>query len=174
MKIKVKLFNNAQLPKIINKGDWIDLRSNDLYVEIKSPQAGIQYTTQDGNKRRDVDFQFGLINLGVAMKLPKGFEALIAPRSSSFLEFGIIQWNSIGVIDSSYCGDNDQWKFGYIAIKDGIIEKDERICQFRIQPSQKATPWQKIKWLFVRKIKFVPVNSLNNKSRGGFGTTGTK
>lgn len=174
MKIKVKLFGESELPKFIYKGDWIDLRSNCEDFEVHAPQAGVQYTLPDGNKRRDVNFHTGIIELGIAMKLPKGFEAIIVPRSSTFNSFGIMCRNSFGVIDNTYCGNRDQWKFSFIAMRDGIIHKGERICQFRIQLSQRATPWQKIKWLFVKRIKFVEVSNLESKSRGGFGSTGTK
>ena len=74
----------------------------------------------------------------------------------------------------SYNGDNDEWKFPAIAIRETTIEKGTRICQFRIQLSQKATFWQKLKWLFSSRVKLVEVDSLNNKSRGGFGSTGVK
>ena len=174
MKIKVKLFGIAKLPEIIDKGDWIDLRSNDDDFEVHAPQAGVQYVDKNGDKRRDVDFHTGLINLGVAMQLPKGFEAMLVARSSTFNKFGIMQKNAPGVIDYSYRGDKDEWKFSYIAFRKNLIQKGDKICQFRIQLSQKATPWQKIKWLFVKRIEFVQVPSLDDESRGGFGTTGTK
>ena len=173
MKIKVKLFGESKLPQIIDKGDWIDLRSNSEDFEVCAPQACTQYT-KNGYKRRDVNFHTGMIELGVAMKLPKGFEAIVVPRSSTFNSFGIMCRNSFGVIDNTYCGDRDQWKFPFIAMRDGVIQKGERICQFRIQLSQKATPWQKIKWLFVKRIEFVQVANLDDESRGGFGSTGTK
>lgn len=173
MKIKVKLFGESKLPQIIDKGDWIDLRSNSEDFEVCAPQAGTQYTKNE-YKRRDVNFHTGMIELGVAMKLPKGFEAIVVPRSSTFNSFGIMCRNSFGVIDNTYCGDRDQWKFPFIAMRDGVIQKGERICQFRIQLSQKATPWQKIKWLFVKRIEFVQVANLDDESRGGFGSTGTK
>lgn len=174
MKIKVKLFGEAKLPEMIHKGDWIDLRSNCEDFEVHSPQAGVQYTLPNGNKMRDVTFEEGWIPLGIAMALPKGFEAIVASRGSTYDKFGIKQKNAPGIIDWTFRGNRDQWKFGYVAYKYAKIQKGERICQFRIQPSQKATPWQKIKWLFVKKIEFVEVSNLENKSRGGFGSTGTK
>ena len=174
MKIKVKLFGESKLPQIIDKGDWIDLRSNSEDFEVHAPQAGVQYTLPDGTKKRDVNFHTGMIELGIAMKLPKGFEAIIVPRSSTFNSFGIMCRNSFGVIDNTYCGNRDQWKFPFIAMRDGVIQKGDRICQFRIQLSQKATPWQKIKWLFVKRIEFVQVANLDDNSRGGFGSTGAK
>lgn len=174
MKIKVKLFGESKLPEIIYKGDWIDLRSNSEDFEVHAPQAGVQYTLPNGNKMRDVKFESGWIPLGIAIALPKGFEAIVAPRGSTYDKFGLKQKNTPGVIDWTFRGNNDQWKFGYVAYKHGIIRKGERICQFRIQLSQKATPWQKIKWLFVKHIEFVQVANLDDESRGGFGTTGTK
>jgi dUTP pyrophosphatase len=108
------------------------------------------------------------------MKLPKGIEAHILPRSSTFLNYSITSWNSEGIIDSTYCGPDDQWKFPAIAWNDIIIPKGERICQFRLQLSQKATIWQKIKWLFTNKIKFEFVDNYEGENRGGFGSTGVK
>ena len=104
--------------------------------------------------------------------MPDGFEAIVAPRSSTYAHYGIIQSNSIGVIDNSYCGNTDEWKFPAIAFKKTTIPQDDRICQFRIQLKQNATFWQKIKWLFNNKIKFDVVDDLSNTSRGGFGSTG--
>ena len=82
--------------------------------------------------------------------------------------------NSEGVIDNSYCGDEDEWRFPAIAFRDTTINKGERICQFRIQLSQKATIWQKLRWLFSNKIELVSVDKLESINRGGFGTTGVK
>ncbi len=141
MDIKIKYFNN-QIKKLnkIEKGDWIDLRSA-INCELK---AG----------------DFKLIPLGVAMELPKGYEAHVVPRSSTFKNFGIIQTNHKGVIDESYKGDNDQWFFPAYALRDTKININDRICQFRIQ---KKMP----------KINFIEVEKLNNNDRGGHGTTGT-
>ena len=106
------------------------------------------------------------------MQLPKGYEAYIVPRSSTFKKWGVIQANHIGIIDSTYCGDTDEWKMSVIAMQKTSIPKGKKIAQFRIQLSQKATIWQRIKWLFSTKIKFQKVDSLNNPSREGFGSTG--
>lgn len=120
--------------------DWIDLRAAE---EVKmSPN------------------QFKLIPLGVSMKLPEGYEAHIVPRSSTFKTWGIIQTNHMGVIDESYCGDNDQWMMPVLATRAVIIHKNDRICQFRIIKKQP-------------KILFQEVDSLGEESRGGFGSTGT-
>jgi len=142
MKIKVKYFDDSinRIEKI-EKGDWIDLRSA-IDVELK---AG----------------EFKLIPLGIAIELPKGYEAHIVPRSSTFKNFGIIQTNHMGVIDESYCGDNDQWFFPAYALRDTKINKNDRICQFRII---KKMP----------NIEIEEVSSLGNIDRGGHGSTGIK
>lgn len=140
--IKIKYFDN-EITKIekINKGDWIDLRSAE-YVEMK---AG----------------EYRLIPLGIGMILPEGYEAHVVPRSSTFKNFGIIQTNHCGVIDESYCGDNDQWCFPAYALRDTIIHKNDRICQFRIVTKQPT-------------VEFKIVDHLKETNRGGFGSTGTK
>lgn len=157
LKIKVKLHSIGEReqspPTIIKKGDWVDLRAfGDVYLE-------------EGN--------FGILSLGVSMKLPEGFEAVIVPRSSTFKKYGLLQTNSMGVIDNSYSGDNDIWGFPFLAMRDVNIKDATRICQFRIQPTQKATVWQKLKWLFSSGIKIIYVDSLDENDRGGFGSTGT-
>ena len=121
-------------------GDWIDLRSAFTISLFKGEKT--------------------LIRLGVAMKLPDGYEAILAPRSSTFRKYGIIQTNGIGVIDSTYCGDHDEWMMPVVATKETFIHKNDRICQFRIQKKQPA-------------IKFVKVDKLGGNDRGGFGSTGT-
>lgn len=175
LKVKVKRINkNLELPKIIDKGDWIDLRATET-VTLKAPQAGtLKRRKANGVEEsyRDVTFSTSLIGLGVAMQLPAGFEAIVLPRSGTFKNFGVIVANSEGVIDQPYCGDNDEWKFNAIAFKDTTINEGERICQFRIQLSQKATFWQKLKWLFSSGIEIVEVDSLGEVNRGGFSTTG--
>jgi len=105
--------------------------------------------------------EFRLIPLGVGMILPHGYEAHVVPRSSTFKNFGIIQTNHKGIIDNSYCGDNDQWMFPAYAMRDTIINKNERICQFRIVENQP-------------ELNFVEADHLENTNRGGFGSTGTK
>ncbi|MCR5517931.1 MAG: dUTP diphosphatase [Lachnospiraceae bacterium] len=141
MNIKIKYLNNQikKLEYIDGKSDWIDLRSAER-IELK---AG----------------EFKLIPLGIAMELPEGYEAHVAPRSSTFKNFGILQANSIGIIDSSYCGDNDWWYFPALAMRDTVIEVNDRICQFRIMENQPH-------------IDFEPVEHLTGKDRGGFGSTG--
>lgn len=170
MKIKVKEIQEGCKFTVIKKGDWIDLHAAESVV-MSAPQAGVQYE-KDGNKFRDVSFDYKLIKLGIAMSLPKGYEAIMVPRSSTFKTFNILQSNSVGVIDYTYRGNIDEWKFPAIALNHTSINKGDRLCQFRIQLSQKATIWQRIKWLFTSKIKFEWVDQLEDNSRGGFGTTG--
>ena len=155
MKIKVRrIKKNIEFPTIISKGEWIDLRT----AEKASINKG----------------SYGLIPLNVCMQLPKGYEAIVACRSSTPKTFGIMSANAFGIIDSSYNGNDDEWKFPVIAIRETTIEKGTRICQFRIQLSQKATFWQKLKWLFSSGVKLIEVDSLNNEARGGFGSSGIK
>ena len=137
--IKIKYFNDKleKLAYIDGKSDWIDLRAAED-VDLKQGE-------------------FKLIPLGVAMQLPKGYEAHIVPRSSTFKNFGIIQTNHQGVVDCSYCGDNDQWSM--LAVRDTHISFNDRICQFRIMENQP-------------KIAFDEVVSLSSMDRGGFGSTG--
>lgn len=174
LKIKVKRFCNVPIPKFIDKGEWADLRSRKS-IMFSAPQAGtLKYHTIDGEKEghRDVTFDYQMIPLGIAMKIPKGFEAVIAPRSSTFKNHKLIQANSIGIVDSSYCGNDDEWLFPAIAFSDTTVMINDRVCQFRIQLSQKATVWQKIKWLLSSGVEIIEVNSLQSENRGGFGSTG--
>ena len=177
MKIKVKRINpNIEFPKIINKGEWIDLRASEEMV-FNAPQALARKKIKihgELTSVRDVEFDTKLIPLGIAMELPKGYEAHILPRSGTFKNFGIIMNNSQGIIDSSYCGDDDEWKFSATALMHSRIQEGDRICQFRVMLSQKATLWQKIKWVFSSKIKLVEVDHLGNKNRNGFSSTGVK
>ena len=154
LKIKIKTFKDQILPEIISKGDWIDLR------------AAEDYNLKPG--------EYKLLKLGVAMELPKGFEALVIPRSSTFKNYGVLLANSVGMIDGSYNGDNDEWRFPAYCLVEKPIHKGDRICQFRIQLSQKATFWQKIKWFLNDKIKIINVEKLNTINRGGIGSTGRK
>lgn len=139
--IKIKYFDD-EIDKIekISKGDLIDLRAAET-VEMKKGE-------------------FRLISLGIGMKLPKGYKANVYPRSSTYKNFGIILANSVGQIDNSYSGDHDCWKFPAIAMRDTIIHKNDRICQFEIQKIQP-------------EIEFVEVDHLDDESRGGIGSTGT-
>ena len=140
--IKIKYFSDEieKLRYIDGKSDWIDLRASEE-VELR---AG----------------EFKLIKLGIAMQLPEGYEAHIVPRSSTYKNFGIIQANHCGIIDESYCGDNDQWMFPAIAMRDTVIHVNDRICQFRIFEHQPT-------------INFEECEHLAGADRGGFGSTGT-
>lgn len=139
--IKIKYFTDKieKLTYIDGKSDWIDLR------------AAEDITLKKG--------EFKLIPLGVAMELPAGYEAHVVPRSSTFKNFGIIQTNHQGVIDCSYCGDNDQWFMPVYAVRDTQICVNDRICQFRIMENQP-------------KIVFDEVDHLEHNDRGGHGSTG--
>lgn len=140
MQIKIKYFT-PDLQKIEYKknSDWVDLRSSQT-IELKTGE-------------------FKLIPLGVAMQLPNGFEANFTPRSSTFKNYGILQTNHFSVIDESYCGDNDQWYFPAYATRDTIINKNDRICQFRINKKQP-------------QLSFEEVEFLGNQNRNGIGSTG--
>lgn len=177
LKIKVKRINkNLPLPNIIAKGDWVDLRASKT-VTIEGPQAGTLKYHQVGNDKvghRDVSFSNGLIPLGIAMELPKGFEAYILSRSGTYNKYKVILANGKGVVDYTYKGDNDEWMYNAIAFADTTINEGDRICQFRIQPSQKANLIQKLKWLFSNGIEFVEVKHLGNPDRKGIGSTGVR
>lgn len=175
LKIKVKRINkNIELPKIIDKGEWVDLRAAGTFSLLVPQAETLKTHTLNGIRvsHRDVNFDYRLIPLGIAIKLPKGFEAIVAPRSSTYKNYGVIQTNSIGIIDNSYSGDSDEWKMPVLAFRDAVINEGDRVCQFRIQLSQKATMWQKIKWLFSSGIKLEEVESLGDNNRGGFCSTG--
>lgn len=170
IKIKVKVHNEDCFPQVIGKGDWIDLKST-MFCNLKSPKITLTGEAKEG-KAGEVSFDTRLISLGVSIKLPKGFEAVVVPRSSTFKTYGILQTNSFGVIDNSYCGDTDEWKFPVIATKRTTINVGDRICQFRIQLSQKASLWNKLLWLLSSGIELERVEKLDSLSRGGFGSTG--
>lgn len=175
LKIYIKRFKDetgeplVTFPKVIKKGDWVDLSSAQDIV-LNAPQAG----TLKGQeaKHRDVVSEVTYIPLGVAMKLPDGFEAIIASRSSAAKKMGIMPANGIGIVDNSYQGNDDQWMFPAVSLKKTSIAKNTRICQFRIQLSQKATLWQRIKWLFASGIELVEVEALDSENREGLGSTG--
>lgn len=163
MEIKVKYFNK-DYPRIekITKGDWIDLRVDN--IKKTQRQSKIFDNITDTVKFNTIYYQKGDVikfGLGVAMELPDGYEAIVAPRSSTFKHWGLIQTNGIGVIDNSYCGDNDEWCIEFIAMRDGEINRFDRVCQFRIQENQP-------------EIEIKEVNHLGNKDRGGYGSTGRK
>lgn len=177
MKIKVLEKISGCFPQVFENGEWFDLcAAKD--IQLFAPAAtALKYSTKKNpmteeeklKYKRNVNFQTVLIPLGVCMELPKGYEAIVIPRSSTFKKYGLIQTNSVGLIDNSYCSEKDEWKFPGMATKDTIIPKGTRICQFRVQLSQKATVWQKLKWLLSGPMKLVKVDHLDNNPRGGFG-----
>lgn len=171
LNIKIKLFPGANMPEVIKKGDWIDLSCNQ-HVKLNAPCFEVTTTPKRGLKVANPIFETEFINLGVAMKLPKGFEAVVLSRSSTYKNYGIMLQNSQGVIDHTYCGDEDEWKAPVIAFRDTEINSGDRICQFRIQLSQKASIWAKIKWLFSSGVKLTQVEDLGDNNRGGIGSTG--
>ena len=150
-------------PVITDKGEWIDLMAAEN-VDFAAPHNA--YNT------RITEYDAKKVSLGIAMSLPKGIEAVILPRSSLYGNKGVTLVNSQGVIDSSYSGDNDIWSAYLKADRASTILVGERIVQFRLQPSQRASIWTKIKWLFVSKIEFNKVEYLNNPDRGGYGVSG--
>ena len=137
--IKVKYFTDLVTIQQNDNGNWTDLKASET-IELKKDE-------------------FKLIPLGVGMILPDDYEAHIVPRSSTYKNFGIIQTNHCGIIDNSYSGDNDEWKFPAYALRDTIINKGDRICQFRIVEKQPT-------------LDIVVVDRLNDKDRGGFGSSG--
>lgn len=161
LKIKYRLTNPQCEPFINETGEWFDLTVGQTTI-FPAPYV-------DSNSK--VQFRQKLIDLGIAIDLPKGIEALVVPRSSTFYKKGLLQTNSPGIIDSSYSGNDDIWKFPAISYKATIIAEGDRVCQFRLQPSQRASILTKLKWLFITKIVFVKVDSLTKPNRGGFGST---
>ena len=139
--IKIKYVTDIKPIDVADKGDWIDLRAGKT-VELEP-------------------FEYAQIPLGVCMQIPKGYTAIIAPRSSTYKKWGIIQVNSIGVVDESYNGDNDQWCLPVVALRTTKIYKNDRICQFRLIKKTES-------------IDFTRVNHLGNPNRGGFGSTGSR
>lgn len=178
LKIKIKEVTPGCMPEILEVGDWIDLSTAEEYT-LKCPHAKMLHKKKNKEESnierfRDVVFNYTLLDLGVVIELPEGFEALLLPRSSTFRKYGILQSNSEGVIDEVFCGPNDIWKMPVMATRNVTIPKGTPIAQFRIQLSQKATLWQKLKWLFSSKIELVKVDEMNNTDRGGFGNGSDK
>ena len=178
LKIKVKRLNkNLPLPVVLGKADWIDLRASENHIFF-SPKGGEMKTVEVNDKKikyNNVKLDYYLMPLGVAIKLPDGYEAQVVARSSLPSGFGLIVANSVGIIDGGplgYNGNSDEWKAPLIALRDTTVNEGERIVQFRVTLSQKATFWQKLKWLFYNGVKIVEVDDLGESSRGGFGTTG--
>lgn len=143
MKVKIKYHNGMEEWPIekFEKGDFIDLRAAET-IEL-------------------MPMEFRLISLGVSMQLPEGYHAELVPRSSTFKKYKILQTNSIGIIDNSYCGDNDIWKLPALAVSHTVITKGDRIAQFRIVKNSEP-------------VRFEKVDTLGNEDRGGFGSSGTR
>lgn len=175
MKIRVKLLNNQALPVINETGDWYDLMIN-TDINLKGPSAEtLKRTRVKGEETsvRGVSFYPELVSLDFSMQLPKGFEAVVLPRSSTFRKYAIQLANTEGVIDNCYNGTHDIWSAHILPFKTVIIPEGTRLFQFRIQLSQRATIFQKLRWLFWNgKVTFISVDKLNDKNRGGNGSTG--
>ena len=169
MEIKIKHFNE-DYPRLekLQQGDWIDLRVDSIDGG-KWDTGYFKEITDDGTivnlgHKEYISYDKGDIikfRLGVAMELPEGYEAHVVPRSSTRRKFGLVQTNSIGIIDNSYNGDGDEWMVEFVAVEDGVIERFDRVCQFRIVENQPS-------------IDMVEVEHLGNKDRGGYGSTGVK
>lgn len=166
--IKIKEITSGCMPEILKVGDAIDLITAEDYT-FKCPHAKIP-KKNSSERFSGVSFTYGLIDLGVVIELPKGFKADVKPRSSTFRKYGLIQANSIGLIDQSYCGPDDVWKFPALATRNVTIPKGTPIAQFEALPSQKATVFQKLRWLFSSGVKIIKVDTLSNPNRGGLGT----
>lgn len=139
LKIKYHVKELEKLRFIDGKSDWIDLR----VAENVSMKQG----------------EYRLISMGISVEIPKGYEMLIVPRSSAYKNFGILQTNAMGVVDESFCGDNDIIHMPILAMRDTEIHINDRIGQFRLMPHQP-------------EVHFIEVDHLDNEDRGGFGTTG--
>ena len=139
MQIKIKYHTDVEHIDILTQGDWLDLRAAER-VEFK---AG----------------EHKLISLGVSMQLPAGYEAHVVPRSSTFKHWGLLQTNSPGIIDESYCGEDDIWFWSAYATRDTVVEKNDRICQFRLVAR-------------MPRPLLIEVEHLDGTSRGGHGSTG--
>lgn len=173
LRIKVKVFPGSTKIELSEKGDCIDLRAAED-IKLEAPYANALHKSKQ-ERRRYVEFDRTLIPLGVAMELPKGFKANVYARSSinsEGKEFQVIMNNGVGQIDNSFCGPNDQWFMSVMSVGNVDIKKGDRICQFDIQPSMKATFRQKLKWLLSNGVELEFVDELDNPDRGGHGSTG--
>lgn len=156
LKIKIKEITEGCMPEIIEQGDWIDLKLAE----------NVRFTDPEVQSRK-----IKYLPLGIAMELPKGFEAYVLPRSSTPNKWNIELANSQGVIDESYKGNEDEWNYIAKAFKATEIPKGTRICQFRIMPKMNASILTKLKWLFSNGVELIKVDNLNNDNRGGIGST---
>lgn len=166
IEIKVKYFSE-DYPRLekLEKGDFIDLRIDSIkHVEFNGEVLEFNQKLSNGQLMNGlmIPYKKGTVikfGLGVAMELPEGYEAIVVPRSSTFKYWGLLQTNSMGIIDNTYRGDSDEWSIEFIATRGGVIERFDRVCQFRIQENQP-------------KFKFTEVGHLGNEDRGGYGTSG--
>lgn len=156
MDIRIKYIDKYMIKlKKVDKGNWIDVRASKVFIN------GIE---KEWSNSGIIHYKKGdrvLVKLGFAMELPKGYEAFICARSSTFRNYGLMLVNSMGIIDTSYCGDEDEWMADFISYDDNYIVKNDRIAQFRIIES-------------MGNINFNEVKFLDNKNRGGFGSTGVE
>ena len=129
LKIKYHVKELEKLRYIDGKSDWIDLR----VAENVSMKQG----------------EYRLISMGISVEIPKGYEMLIVPRSSAYKNFGILQTNAMGVVDESFCGDNDIIHMPILAMRDTEIHINDRIGQFRLMPHQP-------------EVHFIEVDHLDN------------
>lgn len=167
MEIKIKYFNQ-DYPRLekISQGDWIDLRVDNIkeweserFILIgkdKEKLASLPMLESLVKYKKGDIIKFGL---GVAMELPDGYEAHIVPRSSMFKNTGFLLTNGMGIIDNSYSGNDDEWKAMVYCTRDGVINRHDRLFQFRIIEKQP-------------EINFKEVDRLEGKNRGGYGSTG--
>lgn len=154
MIIRIKYFDKATKLKKITKGNWIDVYANkDVFVKC-------------GDR--------AMVPLGFALELPEGWEGHLAPRSSTFKTWGIIQTNSVGVVDDTYIGDNDQWHMPVYCLQGKYVENDngEEIKGTWIRKGDKIGQFRIME--VMPEIEFEEVESFGNEDRGGFGTTGRK
>jgi dUTP pyrophosphatase len=157
MKIKIK-YHDKDLTKLekIEKGNWVDLRVSRIRYKIGNLWKEWDLKEKDYCYVQGQDMMF---DLGISMQLPDGYEAVVVPRSSTYKNYKVVQTNSMGVIDNSYCGTNDVWLFPCKALYPSIIRHNDRVCQFRIQKIQP-------------NFEFEEVEELENEDRSGFGSTG--
>ncbi len=165
MQIKIK-YHSDKMPRLekIAKGDWIDLYTNQAIVTLNAYNP-INYILKTKSIDPWIDgmkYNAGNIliaRLGVSMQLPKGYDAEVKPRSSTFKNTGLLLTNSVGLIDNQYNGDEDEWLGIFYATRGGSIKRFDRLLQFRINEVMPA-------------VEFEPVKKLGNSGRGGYGTTG--
>ena len=177
--MNVKIITDSQYRAMTTPERWvIDQMKNVIKVRYIYPDIKTLHVTEKGNwidlkAAKDYELEageFAKIDLGIAMQLPDKYEALLAPRSSTFDKFGVIQTNSIGIIDNSYCGNDDVWSLPVYALRKTSIKKGDRLCQFRIIPNMDAG-FSPVNDPFTELV-IVEVDDLKNENRGGYGTTG--